>query len=66
MPAGVDGGGDVVEGAPSTQVARTHGSASADDGGVVVAVAAAVDGVLVAVRNRLGQKRASLGIVLSL
>jgi hypothetical protein len=31
-----------------------------------VAVAVAVDGVLVAVKNRLGPKRASLGIVPSL
>lgn len=72
MPAGVDDGGDVVGAAPLTQVARIHGSAPVDDGdgdgGVVVAVAVAVavDGVLVAVKNRLGQKRASLGIVPSL
>jgi hypothetical protein len=74
MPAGVDDGGGVVGAVPSTQAARIHGSTSVDDGGgggdvdfvVVVAVAVAVDGVLVAVKNRLGQKRASLGIVPSL
>lgn len=70
MPAGVDDGGDVVGAAPSTLVARIHGSTSVDDvddvggaGGDVVALAAAVDDVLVAVKNRLALKRAFLGIV---
>lgn len=68
MPARVDGGG-VAEAAPSTLVARIHGSTSVGGGGgcggvvVVVALAAAVDDVLVAVESRLARKRAFLGIV---